>query len=199
MTDADTSNRLPVLAAQIAQAHDQAVRSAQASVASAIAAGERLIEAKSLLKHGQWLLWLTDHCGFTDRTAQRYMRLAKRKDYLDLKSDSVSNLTIEAALALTEYSLFPLRGFARLWSLSDTQEFLFIEESSEHPGYYFATKVQLSGEDGRGRIAGWRWPIKADFVARALKEIQVAATLLDVPFVDIPESESREIREMLAA
>lgn len=39
--------------------------------------GDRLIEAKSLLSHGEWLPWLTERVEFSERTAQRFIRLAK--------------------------------------------------------------------------------------------------------------------------
>lgn len=42
-----------------------------------IGIGQRLIEAKALLSHGEWLPWLEERVEFTDRTASRFMRLAR--------------------------------------------------------------------------------------------------------------------------
>lgn len=42
-----------------------------------IGIGQRLIEAKEMLPHGQWLPWLTDQVEFSERTAQDFMRLAR--------------------------------------------------------------------------------------------------------------------------
>lgn len=42
-----------------------------------IGIGQRLIEAKDLLPHGEWLPWLSDQVGFSERTAQNFMRLAR--------------------------------------------------------------------------------------------------------------------------
>lgn len=42
-----------------------------------IGIGQRLIEAKEMLPHGQWLTWLTDQVEFSERTAQDFMRLAR--------------------------------------------------------------------------------------------------------------------------
>ncbi len=42
-----------------------------------LAIGHRLIEAKSLLAHGEWLPWLTEQVEFSERSAQTYMRLAR--------------------------------------------------------------------------------------------------------------------------
>ena len=42
-----------------------------------LAIGRRLIEAKEMLPHGEWLPWLTERVEFSERTAQNFMRLAK--------------------------------------------------------------------------------------------------------------------------
>lgn len=39
--------------------------------------GQRLIEAKAMLPHGDWLPWLTEQVEFSERQAQRFMRLAQ--------------------------------------------------------------------------------------------------------------------------
>ena len=39
--------------------------------------GQRLIEAKAMLPHGDWLPWLTERVEFSERTAQSFMRLAR--------------------------------------------------------------------------------------------------------------------------
>ena len=55
------SNRLPVLAAEIINAHAEARRAAQMSVEHAIRAVDALIEAKGIMKHGEWWPWLRDN------------------------------------------------------------------------------------------------------------------------------------------
>ncbi len=42
-----------------------------------LAIGDRLIEAKGKLSHGEWLTWLTEQVDFSERTAQNFMRLAR--------------------------------------------------------------------------------------------------------------------------
>ena len=42
-----------------------------------IGIGQRLIEAKSMLPHGEWTQWLTEQVEFSERTAQNFMRLAR--------------------------------------------------------------------------------------------------------------------------
>lgn len=39
--------------------------------------GARLNEAKALLPHGEWLPWLTERVQFSERTAQKFMQLAR--------------------------------------------------------------------------------------------------------------------------
>jgi hypothetical protein len=64
-----------------------------AALAHAIAAGEALIEAKCMLGHGEWLPWVEANCDFGERTAQRYMRIARN-------TSRVSDLrTVREALA----------------------------------------------------------------------------------------------------
>jgi hypothetical protein len=70
------NNRLPVLAEEIRRSHDQARLAARTSLAHAIEAGEKLIEAKAHLPHGQWLPWLREHVSISERSAQVYIRLA---------------------------------------------------------------------------------------------------------------------------
>lgn len=43
----------------------------------AIEIGKRLIEAKALLPHGEWLNWLKDEAGLSPSSASRFMRIAK--------------------------------------------------------------------------------------------------------------------------
>jgi hypothetical protein len=76
------SNRLTVLAAEIRDAHAAAGAAAVTRARRAIDAGRALIEAKELLKHGQWLPWLRQHCRLPERTAQLYMKLVENTDIL---------------------------------------------------------------------------------------------------------------------
>ena len=39
--------------------------------------GQRLIEAKEMLPHGEWLPWLNEQVEFSERTARNFMRLAR--------------------------------------------------------------------------------------------------------------------------
>ena len=73
-----SSNRLPVLAAEIAAEHAAVAKAGEAFVRHAVEAGRRLNEAKGLVAHGDWERWLAENvAAVSKRTAQRYMRAAK--------------------------------------------------------------------------------------------------------------------------
>src|SRR4051794_24498843 len=86
-------NRLPILAAEIKIAHAGVKDAATLAAEHAINAGRALIEAKALLRHGEWLPWLKEHVGFSERTAQLYMKIVQ----LGFKSEMVADLGLKAA------------------------------------------------------------------------------------------------------
>jgi hypothetical protein len=108
-----TSNRLTILAVEINRAHTAAQEAVKVSVERAIEAGHALIEAKSLVKHGDWLPFLKE-AGTPERTAQRYIALANS----GLKSDTVSDLGgIRAALDHLAAEARIRSELDNLWSL----------------------------------------------------------------------------------
>jgi hypothetical protein len=87
------SNRLPVLGAEIRKAHADVQESAKTAAQRAIDAGNLLIEAKELVRHGEWLPWLRENCALAERTAQLYMKIAKS----GLESAMVADLGLQGA------------------------------------------------------------------------------------------------------
>lgn len=63
-----------------------------------IAAGRRLNEAKSRLKHGQWQNWLAEHFSASADTASNYMNLARHCD--ESNSETFRNLGFSKAIEL---------------------------------------------------------------------------------------------------
>ena len=98
------SNRLPHLEDAARSAHTAIGTHEKAAAEKALQAGAALIEAKPLVKHGQWKSWLAG-TGIPERSAQRYMALARG----GLKSAIVADLGLaEAArLAGLGYRLWP--------------------------------------------------------------------------------------------
>jgi Protein of unknown function (DUF3102) len=95
------SNSLTDLAARILAEHTAIHGLLSESIERAMAAGDLLIEAKALVKHGQWLPWLADHCKISERTAQLYMRVARNRAEIEAtKSATNADLNLSEAAAL---------------------------------------------------------------------------------------------------
>lgn len=63
---------------------------------AAIKIGQNLHEAKALVPHGEWGAYIEDRCGFSQRTADNYMRLVTEYG----NSQTFANLPYSKALAL---------------------------------------------------------------------------------------------------
>ena len=61
-----------------------------------ITIGQRLIEAKALLSHGEWLPWLAEQVEYSERTAQKFMKIAKEYS----NPSAVADLGFRKALQL---------------------------------------------------------------------------------------------------
>lgn len=76
-------------------------------VRSVVEIGRRLVEAKSMLPHGQWGTWLREEVGYSQSTAQNYMKIFEEysADQLTLdgavaNSQTLGNLSYTKALKL---------------------------------------------------------------------------------------------------
>jgi hypothetical protein len=96
----DLVPHLAEIAEKINAEHAQALDHARASITHARNAGVLLLEAKKRWGHGQWLPWLEANVQFSERTAQAYMRVAKRWPELEAKAQATADLTIEDGLKL---------------------------------------------------------------------------------------------------
>ena len=70
----------------------------QQAGACVVEIGRRLIQAKELLPHGQWAAWLAEKVEFSERTAQRFMRVAEGFS----NPTPVSDLGLSKALLLLQ-------------------------------------------------------------------------------------------------
>ncbi len=66
------------LADRINAEHRAANEAAASAIEHARLAGELLLEAKASVAHGAWGAWLSVNFEGSERTAQAYMRIAKR-------------------------------------------------------------------------------------------------------------------------
>jgi hypothetical protein len=93
------SNSLTDLRERVKIEHAAVVGSLRQGLEHALNAGALLGEARRQLRHGEWLPWLKS-CGIEERTAQRYLKLAKNRALIEAKADTMSDLSITGALAL---------------------------------------------------------------------------------------------------
>jgi hypothetical protein len=94
------SNSLADLRERLKAEHFAVGKALKTGLAHAMTAGDILIEAKMQLgQHGAWLPWL-ESCGLSERTSQRYMRLARNRTSIEANPSGVSDLGIRGALAL---------------------------------------------------------------------------------------------------
>ena len=70
--------------------------------------GLRLIEAKAMLSHGEWLPWLEERVCFSKKSATNYMRVAREFPNAQL----VADLGVRKALSLLELPPSEREGFA---------------------------------------------------------------------------------------
>jgi hypothetical protein len=166
-------NRLPMLAAQIGEAHDVVGRSVRCAVEAAVEAGNRLNEAKALLPHGQWIPWLRKNVpGLTPRTAQRYMRAAD----VAAKNDTVSHSTIKALIAKPRP---PVERMARIGD-----GLVLVLTPSTSPGFTHVAVIDFITGDTIGfrRPADVRGPFFVQMLDHLLGDDRTLPDLGQIPF-----------------
>ncbi|MGV8830395.1 MAG: DUF3102 domain-containing protein [Devosia sp.] len=68
---------LPFLATEVNDAHKQVTFHARSMLLEAKRAGDALIAAKGMVKHGEFKAWVETNCRCSYETANRYMRVSK--------------------------------------------------------------------------------------------------------------------------
>ena len=91
---------LAQLAERIKSLHGAVIDNGKNVVRKGIEAGLALIEAKKLVGHGQWLPWLKENCGVSERRAQHYMKLAANRSKIEaaMKNESGADFSLKWAL-----------------------------------------------------------------------------------------------------
>jgi len=85
------------LADEINTEHRRCEEAVSSALEHAIRAGELLAQAKESVPHGSWGTWLAEHFEGSERTAQAYTRLYRRRD--EIRS-TVADLSVRGALAV---------------------------------------------------------------------------------------------------
>lgn len=128
--------------------------------------GKRLIEAKAMLPHGEWLHWLSERVCFSEKTAQNYMRVAREFPNPQALAD------LGATKALTLLALPPeerdsFMAENNVVDMTSRELEKAIRERDEARKAAEAAKADaLSAEESRAKM-------EADM--KALKEIHVSA------------------------
>ncbi len=146
----ETSNRLPILADEIKRAHSGVMDAAKTAAERAMEAGNALIEAKALVRHGQWLPFLRDHCDLPERTAQLYMKIAK----LGLEPAAVADLTIKTLATMRVFTFPDYDPFANCDDEQKREWMLYVRHGA--PWHYvewilgrpFTSVAEWHGDEG---------------------------------------------------
>lgn len=94
--------QLEVLAKQIRGAGQNIKDGLIQSALAALGAGRLLNQAKGMVKHGDWREWLSVNTTMSERTAQLYMRFARKVDEIggEEQAQRVADLSFRQAMAL---------------------------------------------------------------------------------------------------
>jgi hypothetical protein len=88
------------LARDINEAHAQVDGAVLTALEHACRVGQKLLEAKEKVGHGNWGKWISENLEFTERTAQQYMKVAREWDSLEAFPKRASEMSIRGTLAL---------------------------------------------------------------------------------------------------
>jgi hypothetical protein len=132
------------LAARIQAAHEAAQSAMRSAVIHAVEAGRLLMEAKKLVRHGNWTGWLKQNCEFSERTAQGYIRLARELSKLaEPKAQRVADLSLREALKAVS------SGARRLSPLPDAEGEIVLGRADEQDCHPAQQPVVQGCYDGR--------------------------------------------------
>lgn len=149
---------LDAIGSRVRELHTEARALAGKAIERALEAGELLCTAKARLAHGEFGPWVEMHCGFSDRTARRYMRLHDNRDLLpygvgikaaleSIKTDTVAAFNIDAVSPF-DWIRYDLADGTRI----------DITPAAEHPGYMHIGCMRPAS-DGGAEVIGTRRPM----------------------------------------
>jgi hypothetical protein len=154
---------LPELAARIKTLHADVVGAGKTIIQRAMDAGDALIRAKRMptMKHGEWLPWLRDNCGVSERRAQDYMKLAANRHKIEaaMKSAAGADLSLKWALGLISDPGNSDEGKGALGKYEKAQETLIKKLSKLEPEDV-ESAAQRTIAELNGVVAGMK-PAKA--------------------------------------
>lgn len=147
--------------------------------------GRGLIEAKAMLEHGEWLPWLTERVEFSERQAQRLMRIAREYENPTL----VSDLGARKALQLLALPESEREGFLAETHQVNGEEKAVIDMTSRE-----LEKAIKERDEARKAAEQAKVDASAAAEDRAAMEqsLKVANELLDSAKMDLEQVRTRE-------
>ena len=128
--------------------------------------GQRLCEAKELLPHGEWLPWLEGRVQFSERTAQKFMQLARE---YEANPKLASDLGSEKAFALLALPKEEREQIAREGMVVDGKTKL-ASDLTKKDIQRAVRERRVSGAPARHRTNGDRY--------RAMRDEELAALIM---------------------
>jgi hypothetical protein len=91
---------LDMLASQIRAGVSTVSSHMRGLLSTALDVGEWLIEAQKQVPKGKWECWVEHNCALSLRSAQGYMRIARKRDVIEAHQAEAPDLSLRAALQL---------------------------------------------------------------------------------------------------
>lgn len=109
--------------------------------------GNGLIEAKGKLNHGEWLDWLTENVGYSEKSAENYMRIARNYSNPQLVADLGMRKAL-SLLALPETDRATFVSEANVVDMTSRELEKAIRERAE------ALAEKAAAEEARDKMSG---------------------------------------------
>ena len=189
-----TSNSLADLAARINEEHRAVVAAARTTLQHAFNAGEFLLAAKAQVPHGYWGDWLRENCEVSERSAQKYMQLARHRIGSEANPPLTADLTIDEALCSLAKPRPPITIEADYYAVPSADylpteagtvrigmvdaighfEILAVRADPRHPGFFQIAQMEFYGSLDDGGGGSWcepngGRPVRADGVREWLQ------------------------------
>lgn len=132
--------------------------------------GQRLIEAKAMLDHGEWLPWLNEKVEFSERTAQNFMRLSREFS----NPQTLADLGYSKALVLL--------------ALPDAEREQFVVENNVVD--MSARQLEKAIQEREQALAGKKAAEEAQ--AKLQQDMKLANELLETAELDLSQTRERE-------
>jgi hypothetical protein len=181
---------LTKIAADANAAHERCRAAAGEALEHALTAGRLLLQAKANVPHGEWSVWVSKHCMFSERLAQTYMRLSR--ELPKVNPQRVADLSVRAAVKL----LANPKPVADPWHA--VEDWIAVERDHEaRIAAMSLEEVVAFLNSPRAQLAELTTLIEAK--ERCLDAVREAGLKPEEYFATVAEMASERMRELAAA